>query len=324
MVPKDPWRLFRSTRMGDNIEEVVETPDCKVLRLTDISGEGTMTMYRIFDGVYLMYNDFHLRHCVSHFSSPECILCIDHCREGRIEHRTSGGMLYYMEPGDMRVDHRVHHEGKEDFPLCHYHGITISFHLALAEAAIREAMPDISVDLSALSKKYRNDENPFVMRKEPAVEHIFSELYNVPSRIRMDYFKIKVMELLIYLAALEIDPREDHKPYFYSSQTEKVKAIHELLVSDLTRNYTTEELAQRFGMTVNTLKNCFKGVYGSPIFTYIRTYRMNYAASLLAQKKELKIGEVAAMVGYDNPSKFSAAFRETMGITPVQYRNHTR
>ena len=55
-----PWAMFHSTDMGDNLEEMVETEDCKVLRMRDPSGDGLMTIYRVFDGVYLIYNDFHM------------------------------------------------------------------------------------------------------------------------------------------------------------------------------------------------------------------------------------------------------------------------
>lgn len=322
--PKNPWNIFRSSQLGRNIQEVVETSECRVFRMDDVSGEGTMTLYRVFDGVFLMYNDFHMKRCHSQFSCDDSLLCIDHCREGRIEHRTDNGMLYYMEPGDMRVDRRVHHTGDMDFPLCHYHGITIGFQVGAAQKAIREAVPAIAVDLESLSSKFSNDDHPFVLRQDSTVEHIFSELYQVPSRIRMDYFKIKVMELLVYLGALELSEHKDERPYFYSSQIEKIKAIHTMLTSDLTKNYTAEELSSRFEISASALKNGFKGVYGSPIYTYIRTYKMNVAASLLMQDKNARIIDVAAKVGYDNPSKFSAAFRETMGMTPVQYRNKIR
>lgn len=57
----DPWEMFHSTDMGENLEEVVETEDCKVLRMKGPNGDGLMTIYRVFDGVYLMYNDFHAR-----------------------------------------------------------------------------------------------------------------------------------------------------------------------------------------------------------------------------------------------------------------------
>lgn len=320
----NPWAAFHSTHLGENIQEVVETEECKVLRINDTSGEGSMTMYRVFDGIFLMYNDFHMRGCYSRFTSQSSILCIDHCREGRIEHRTNHGMLYYMEEGDLRVDRRVHHTGAMDFPLCHYHGITIGFFVEEAQRSIREAVPGIPVDLSALAQKFSNDENPFVLRQDKAVEHIFSELYHVPVKIRMDYFRIKVLELLVYLNALELTDNADVQPLFYSSHIEKIKAVHRFLISDLRRNYTAEVLAGRFSLSVSALKTGFKGVYGAPLYSYIRAYKMHHAATLLVQNPGLRIIDVAARVGYDNPSKFAAAFKSTFGMTPAQYRSNRR
>ena len=40
-----PWAMFHSTDMGDNLEEMVETEDCKVLRGGDPSGDGLFIGY---------------------------------------------------------------------------------------------------------------------------------------------------------------------------------------------------------------------------------------------------------------------------------------
>ena len=316
--------LLICTDLGDNLEEMVETEDCKVLRMNDPSGDGLMTIYRVFDGVYLIYNDFHMTHCYSRFNSSSRIFSIDHCREGRIEHRTDKDMRYYMEQGDLRMDRRVHHSGDMYFPVSHYHGITVGFFLDHAEQSVREAMPGVSFDLSELADKFCGKDSIYILRKHPSIEHIFSELYNVPAKIRMDYFKIKVMELLVFLRALELSEYKDERPYFYSSQAEKIRAVHKLLTNDLTRNYTTEELAKQFDLSTSALKNGFKGVYGSPIYTYVRNYKMNVAASMLVTDRKKRIIEIASAVGYDNPSKFAAAFREIFDTTPAEYRNDRR
>lgn len=245
---------------------------------------------------------------------------IDHCREGRIEQEAGAGAYSYLEAGDLRVDQRIHHNGKVTFPLCHYHGISIGFQMSVAAKEIPDHMKDFSVDLYELQKKYCSDPKPFVIPGEPAIEHIFSELYNVPLKIKRDYFKIKVLELLLYLDALELSGHTEERPYFYKGQVEKIKAIQALLTEDLTKSYTLEELSEQFDIALTPLKNCFKTVYGSPIFTYMRTYRMNYAATLLKSDKNLKIAEIAGLVGYDSPSKFSSAFHQTMGKTPLEYR----
>lgn len=318
------WAMFRGADMGDNLEDVVETKECKVLRLKDQSGEGLMTIYRVFNGVYLMYNDFHMAHCISRFSSNARIFCVDHCREGRIEHCTEQGKRYYMETGDMRIDRRVHHSGQVDFPVSHYHGVTIGFFVEEAEAAIRESIPAISVDISALEQKFCSDDRVYILRQNSSIEHIFSELYHVPAKIRMDYFRIKVMELLVFLGALELADYKDERPYFYSGQVEKIKAAHRLATENLAVNYTAETLAKEVELSVGVLKNGFKGVYGAPLYSYTRNYKMNVAASMLVTDRKKRIVEIAADVGYDNPSKFAAAFKEIFGMPPAEYRTDRR
>lgn len=319
-----PWAMFHNTDMGDNLEEVAETGDCRVLRMKVPGGDGLMTIYRVFDGVYLMYSDFHMSHCRSRFHSTSRIFCIDHCREGRIEHQTDNDMRYYMEAGDLRLDRRVHHGGELYFPLSHYHGLTVGFFLDEAEKSVREAMPGISVNLAALAEKFCGTDSIYILRRHPSIEHIFSELYNVPARIRMDYFRIKVMELLVFLGALELSDYRDERPYFYSGQIEKIKAAHQLMTENLAVNYTAEALAREVDISVGMLKTGFKGVYGMPLYSYIRSHKMNVAASMLVTDRRKRIIEIAAGVGYDNPSKFAAAFKGVFGTTPARYRSDRR
>lgn len=52
--------IFEQIDCGVNVQSIIETDDCRVMRLSDSSGDGTMTLYQVFPGVFLMYNDFHM------------------------------------------------------------------------------------------------------------------------------------------------------------------------------------------------------------------------------------------------------------------------
>ena len=67
------------------------------------------------------------------------------------------------------------------------------------------------------------------------------------------------------------------------------------------------------------MKDCFKAVYGKPIHAFQREYKMQTAIKLLVTTK-LSIAEIAGMVGYENPNKFSAAFKDIIGQPPSEYR----
>ncbi len=105
----------------------------------------------------------------------------------------------------------------------------------------------------------------------------------------------------------------------YDSQIGVVTQVRELLISDLTRRWTIEELAARFHLSATTLKTEFRRVFGRPLAAYMKEYRMIEAARLLRQT-DLPIAQIAARVGYENSSKFTQAFRDVRGCLPKDYR----
>ena len=73
-------------------------------------------------------------------------------------------------------------------------------------------------------------------------------------------------------------------------------------------------------MNTTTLKSVFKAVYGMPIASYMKEYRMKVASNMLLQKDK-SISEIAAAVGYKSQSKFTSAFRDIFQILPTDIRN---
>ena len=60
-------------------------------------------------------------------------------------------------------------------------------------------------------------------------------------------------------------------------------------------------------------------LYGTTIYEFILACRIDRAKELLADR-EKKISEIAALVGYERQSSFSAAFHQKTGITPNEFR----
>ena len=158
----------------------------------------------------------------------------------------------------------------------------------------------------------------FVMRAKDEIEHIFSELYSVPDRLQKPYFMLKVQELLLFLCMVDVN-KEKQRELYTSPQVEIVRDIHKRLISNLQERPTIEELSKEYLINTATLKDTFKGVYGQPIGTYMKVYRMKQAAALLRQT-QATIAEIASQVGYENQSKFATAFRDVMKIAPAEYR----
>ena len=82
------------------------------------------------------------------------------------------------------------------------------------------------------------------------------------------------------------------------------------MTADLRNHYTLQELSEKFEIPLTSMKVCFKGVYGCSIYAYMKSYRMQ-AATILLRDTSDSITEIAAKMGYDNPSKFSEVFKNT-------------
>ena len=107
-------------------------------------------------------------------------------------------------------------------------------------------------------------------------------------------------------------PAIEIKPYYYKTQMEKIKAVHAQITGNIKERYTIEALSVMYEIPATTMKKCFKDVYGDSIYSYQKRYRINLAASMLIQDERREIQEIAASVGYENPGKFSVAFRIDM------------
>ncbi|WP_420852203.1 helix-turn-helix domain-containing protein [Paenibacillus hamazuiensis] len=58
---------------------------------------------------------------------------------------------------------------------------------------------------------------------------------------------------------------------------------------------------------------------GEPFVDYLKRVRIEKSKELLA-RSDLKIGEIGKRVGYVNSYYFIKVFKETMGLTPGEYK----
>lgn len=296
-----------------------QSDGCAVWRFRNETGDGTMTAYEVFDGVMLCFNDFHMERYFSRYTADRRILAIDHCREGRMEYNAGDGMVGYTAAGDLKLDLRLRHTGDFIFPSCHYHGLTVAFDPDTAARGLADEIKDFPVSPQDIIERFALGEYPRVLHGHKEAEHIFAELYRVPEKIRIPYFKVKILELLLYLGAVTVPRDNGGQPYFYRSQAEKVKAIGKFLTEHISESFTQEELSRRFDIPMTAMKACFRSVYGEAIGSWLTGCRMSRAAELL-RESGLGIAEIGSEVGYDNAGKFTVAFKRIMKMTPSEYR----
>lgn len=297
----------------------IQTDDCTVYRMESDNGEGIMTSYKVFPGIELLYNDFNMGSCFHNKRPCYDIMEINHCRQGRFECDFDNGSYVYLEEGDLAVNMLSNRTKNSCFPLEHYHGVSVIINLVEAAHSISYVLKDISIDLYELRDKLCSNNQCFIMRARDSVEHIFSELYTIPDKVKCGYFKLKVLELLLFLSVVDVADKREERPYFHKSQVEIVKDMKKYMTNNLEYHYTLEELSEHFCIPLTAMKLCFKGVYGVSIYAFMRSYRMHAAAVLLRQGTD-SVTAIANKVGYINSSKFACAFKQVIGMSPVEYR----
>ncbi|MBE5771635.1 MAG: AraC family transcriptional regulator [Clostridiales bacterium] len=79
-------------------------------------------------------------------------------------------------------------------------------------------------------------------------------------------------------------------------------------------------LADVFSLSADYISQLVKNQTGLPFKEYLIRQRMQIAQHLLLENMEMTINDVAYLSGYRTVSNFIKRFRETTGMTPVQFR----
>ncbi|BBF41462.1 helix-turn-helix, AraC type [Lachnospiraceae bacterium KM106-2] len=303
---------------GSNVRIIERSKECDIYKRENEDGNYLLTSYHVMDGIDLVYNEVHMEQISLDLEPPKGYFEINHCNEGRMECPYKNGDFLYFAKNDLAINWKDGKCMESTFPVGHFHGVSICIEVKKAQHEIDEFFGEGTMDLEAFCNRFCSESSFWVMRSNEMIEHLFAELYRIPDGIRLHYYKIKVLEILLYLSSFE-EPPQEQREYYSREQVQKIKKIKAFIVEDLEQSYTLEQLADIHGMALTSMKRCFKGVYGTTIHSYVTEQRMQKAAKLL-RSTDYNILEIANAVGYENGSKFAAAFRRSYGVSPKAYR----
>lgn len=277
-----------------------------------------MTVFQVYPGIELIYNNFEVPNFDFDSHATENIMEISHCRKGRVECELKDGTYLYLGEGDLGINMMNNHATAMDFPVKYYEGISVNLYLDILKDELPEILEGASVDIWKMKEKLCSENGCFIMRATTQIEHIFSELYRIPDKIKGAYLKVKVIELLLFMSVFDQSMGEKKESY-HKCHVETVKKIRTYLVEHYGTRYTIDELAKEYCISPTTLKLYFKEVFGTTIASYMKSYRMKKGAALLRDTRD-SISDIAYSVGYESQSKFAIAFKELYDMSPLEYR----
>ncbi|MEH1837990.1 MAG: AraC family transcriptional regulator [Nostoc sp.] len=153
----------------------------------------------------------------------------------------------------------------------------------------------------------------------PAKQIALQQILHCPYQglTRKMYLESKVLELVsLKLADRVAAPTEK---LLRLQEIDRIHHAREILLQNINNPPSLIDLAKQVGINEYTLKRGFRQIFGTTVFGYLYDYRMEQARQLLLSG-QMKIEQIAQIVGYVNRSRFASAFRKKYGVNPKAYQ----
>ncbi len=103
-------------------------------------------------------------------------------------------------------------------------------------------------------------------------------------------------------------------------------AIHrciQYIEAHCSEKLTIQQLSRICYLSPNYLSRIFHEEMGTTLNAYLNTVRINKAKAML-RHSDIRIIDIAAAVGYEDPSYFTKVFKRVIGISPFNYRSQSK
>ncbi|KIL38441.1 hypothetical protein SD70_26380 [Gordoniibacillus kamchatkensis] len=102
-------------------------------------------------------------------------------------------------------------------------------------------------------------------------------------------------------------------------QNRTIEKATAYIQANYARDISLEDTARHVNMNPSYFSSYFKLETGSSFVEYLTQLRMDKAKTLMMES-QLRLYEIAQMVGYQEVKYFSRLFKKKMGVTPAEYR----
>jgi len=200
--------------------------------------------------------------------------------------------------------------------------LSFVFTSTLLSQFIKSRMDDDSMSEEILAFKHTSSFSkiiPLCIRTRNVLEGLLNNTYS--DTLENIYVNAQTQMLLLYsmdcmLGEKEIDTITCK---FLANEDDRQKIIkaREILIKSIGDPITIKELSRKVAMNECYLKKGFKEMFGTTIFDFYQSQRMEHAKYLLYEKG-LTVTEVSVLLGYSSISHFSTAFKKHTGLKPCE------
>ena len=149
--------------------------------------------------------------------------------------------------------------------------------------------------------------------KPPLLTDFFESLLPLFGRKQLDNTEIKQRT---FVALNHLSQFNDELISFLSQNSKPVKIdLYEFMINIAVYNYSVNELARLTGRSISAFKRDFQSVFETTPHQWLLGKKIDYAEYLLKEKK-MKASDFYFMIGFNELSHFSSAFKKVKGISP--------
>lgn len=291
-----------------------------ILTIRDRNELSQMTFYHLFPGLDLIYNKFNTENSpISKEDTERDYVEINYCKRGIFECTMPEKKSLFLRKGEISANINKIQRIDSVFTKGYYEGIELLIDLEKLEKNIPEMFSKIIDNIKELKTILLDNDMGIILKPIKEMIHIFDELYYINPDENKLYAQIKVLELLLVFTAIPMNNENKKKRYIEKDKVDKIKMAHKFLINNLDKKITIEMLSKKYNIGTTQLKIYFKEIYGEPIYTYLKDYKIHRALHLL-EETDKSISEIAGIIGYDNSSKFAKVFKDKMGCSPTEYK----
>ncbi|OMF22889.1 hypothetical protein BK133_25205 [Paenibacillus sp. FSL H8-0548] len=102
-------------------------------------------------------------------------------------------------------------------------------------------------------------------------------------------------------------------------QNRTIEKVIDFIRKNYTKDISLDDIAVQAQMSSNYLSTFFKQETGETFIEYLTRLRVDKAKTLM-MNAQLRLYEIAQMVGYQDVKYFSRLFKRMVGVTPAEYR----
>ncbi len=241
------------------------------------------------------------------------------CLEGRFECVSQHNRSHYISSGDLAVGAAGRFLSQGRITSGSYRGITVYLQPGTMASQMPDTFRRMEVSMDRLKETLSEEGACHVIRSCPEMDSILFSMQSCFLERNRALLRLRTLELLVYVESLDLKSTGGETAYLSKKQVVMARAVHEILVSDLSRHTTIDQMARDLHIGATFLKNAFKCVYGVSIYQFQKDLRLETAQRMI-RETERTFTEIAASLGYTNAAKFSSAFKAKFGITPTAYR----